>query len=182
MPRPSVLDHLARLYAASDDPWNHRNSPYEAAKYAATLDAVGPGPFAHALEIGCGNASLSRRLASRCDRLTAMDVTPAAVDAARKELSSLPHVAVVQGMAPRDLPDASFDLILLSEVLYFLTPDDIAALGTWLHAHAAGRVVAVNWTGPTDEELDGPRAVALLAETLGFPRTADHGRYRIDVF
>ena len=91
------------------------------------------------------------------------------------------------GSSPMTLPHARPALAALVLALLPLTaaaeaPDDIAALGTWLHAHAAGRVVAVNWTGPTDEELDGPRAVALLAETLGFPRTADHGRYRIDVF
>lgn len=182
MPRESVLDHLARLYAASDDPWNHRSSPYEAAKYRATLEAIGPGPFGNALEIGCGNGTLARRLAPRCARLTAMDVTPAAAEAARAGLADMPHVTVVQGMAPRDLPDESFDLVLLSEVLYFLTPAEIAALGGWLKAHATGRVVAVNWTGPTDEELDGPAAVALLAEGIGPPQTADHGRYRIDVF
>ncbi|TBN39035.1 methyltransferase domain-containing protein [Paracoccus subflavus] len=182
MPRKSVLDHLARLYGRSDDPWNHRTSPYEARKYAATLDTIGPGPFGNALEIGCGNGTLSRRLAPRCRRLTAMDVTPAAVEAARRHLADLPHVAVVHGMAPRDLPDGSFDLILLSEVLYFLTPDDISLLGHWLRGHAAGRIVAVNWTGPTDEELDGPRAVALLAGAIGQPATTDHADYRIDVF
>lgn len=182
MPRKSVLDHLARIYAQGDDPWNHRTSPYEAAKYAATLDAIGPGPFGHALEIGCGNGTLSRRLAPRCRRLTAMDVTPAAVQAARRHLADLPHAAVVAGMAPRDLPDGSFDLVLLSEVLYFLTPHDIARLGDWLQGHATGRIVAVNWTGPTDEELDGPRAVALLAGAIGQPGTTEHEGYRIDVF
>lgn len=182
MPRPSVLDHLARLYAASDDPWDHRTSPYEAAKYQATLEAIGVGPFDNALEIGCGNGSLSRRLAPRCRRLTAMDVTPAAVAAARRHLADLPHVAVIRAMAPQGLPDGPFDLVLLSEVLYFLTPDDIALLGGWLLTHATGRVVAVNWTGPTDEELDGLRAVALLAKAIGQPATTDQGDYRIDVF
>lgn len=183
MPRESVLDHLARLYAASDDPWDHRSSPYEAAKYDATLEAIGPDPFADALEIGCGNGTLARRLAPRCERLTAMDVTPAAVAIARSHLADLPQVSVVEGMAPRDLPDRAFDLVLLSEVLYFLTPEDISGLGAWLKAHATGHTVAVTWTGSTSEdELDGPRAVSLLADVLGPPASTDHGRYRIDVF
>ena len=182
MPRKSVLDHLAGLYARSDDPWDHRTSPYEAAKYAATLEAIGPGPFDSALEIGCGNGTLSRLLAPRCRRLTAMDVTPVAVDAARRHLAVLSHVAVIRAVAPHDLPIGPFDLVLLSEVLYFLTPDDISLLGRWLRGHAMGHIVAVNWTGPTDEELDGPRAVALLADAIGPPVAADHGDYRIDVF
>lgn len=182
MPRKSVLDHLARIYARSDDPWNHRTSPYEAAKYAATLDAIGSGPFENALEIGCGNGTLARGLAPRCHRLTAMDVTPAAVESARRHLANLPHVAVIRAMAPHDLPDGPFDLVVLSEVLYFLTPDDIALLGGWLDAHATGCTVAVNWTGSTDEELDGPRAVALLSGVIGQPGTTEHEGYRIDVF
>lgn len=182
MPRRSVLDHLARLYAASDDPWDHRTSPYEAAKYQATLDAIGPGPFSSALEIGCGNGTLTRRLAPRCRRLTALEATPAAAALARRDLADLDHVSVLDAVAPRDLPDGPFDLVLMSEVLYFLTPRDIAQLGAWLRRHATGPVIAVNWTGPTAEELDGPGAIALLARVLGAPRTTDHGRYRIDRF
>ena len=45
-----------------------------------------------------------------------------------------------------------------------------------------GRVIAVNWTGPTDEPLDGPGAVARLSRTSGEGvTTAFHG-FRIDVF
>ena len=73
MPLSETLAHLAGLYAASEDPWNHRSSPYEAAKYEATLAAIGPGPFENALEIGCGNGELARRLAPRCRRECVLD-------------------------------------------------------------------------------------------------------------
>ena len=182
MPRKDVLDHLSRLYAASDDPWDHRSSRYEAGKYAATLAAIGAGPFHAALEIGCGNGTLARRLAPRCRSLVAMECIPAAAALARTALSGFAQARVVPGTAPQDLPDMRPDLVLLSEVLYFLTPADIRELGEWLLAHATGPILAVNWTGPTDEPLDGPEAVALLAQTLGPPATEDRGRYRIDRF
>ena len=51
MPSRDVLDHLSGLYATSDDPWQHRTSPYEAEKFKRTLAAIGPDPFAEALEI-----------------------------------------------------------------------------------------------------------------------------------
>ncbi|MDH2329163.1 SAM-dependent methyltransferase [Cereibacter sp. SYSU M97828] len=182
MPHPDVIDHLTRLYAANDDPWNHRSSPYEAEKYAATLSCLGPGPFAEVLEIGCGNGELALRLASRCERLVAMDCIAAAVEAARSTLSSLQKVQVLMGSAPQDLPSMQPDLVVLSEVLYFLTPDEIAGLGRWLRRHAKGPIVAVNWTGPTDEPLTGSIAVELLAQELTVIKTLRHEDFRIDVF
>lgn len=182
MPRKDVLDHLSRLYAASDDPWHHRSSAYEAEKYDTTLAAIGQGPFRHALEIGCGNGTLARLLAPRCRHLTVMECIPAAARLARTTLADMAQVTVIQGTAPQGLPDIRPDLVLLSEVLYFLTPAEIRELADWLLTRSRGPVVAVNWTGPTDEPLDGASAVDLLAGFLGQPRTSDHGAYRIDLF
>lgn len=182
MPSRDVLDHLAGLYAASDDPWQHRTSPYEAEKFKRTLAAIGPGPFAEALEIGCGNATLARLLAPRCRRLVAMDCIPAAIRAARTALSDQPQAEVIEGAAPAGLPPLRPDLVLLSEVLYFLQPAEIDQLGQWLLDRTRGRVIAVNWTGPTDEPLDGPGAVARLSRTLGEGVTSAFHGFRIDVF
>lgn len=182
LPRKDVLDHLSRLYAASDDPWAHRSSSYEAGKYDATLAAIGDGPFDNALEIGCGNGTLARRLVPLCRNLTVIECIPAAAALARAALAGCTQARVIHGTAPQDLPQLRPDLVLLSEVLYFLTPGEIRDLGCWLLAHSAGPVVAVNWTGATDEPLDGTAAVALLADMLGPPATDDRGAYRIDRF
>ncbi|WP_045392949.1 SAM-dependent methyltransferase [Falsirhodobacter sp. alg1] len=182
MPRKETLRHLSGLYAATDDPWNHRTSPYEAAKYAATLDAIGPGPFDNALEIGCGNGTLLARLAPRCRRLTGIDCVRAAALAARAAVAGLPHVQVLEGSVPEDLPDLVPDLVLLSEVMYFLTHADIHALCGWLRGTRA-RVVCVNWLGPTDEELDGQSALDTFRQALGQSGTGQaFGKFRIDMF
>ncbi len=182
MPNKQVIEHLVGLYAASEDPWNHHTSAYEAAKYRETLATIGPGPFHLALEIGCGNGSLARLLAPRCERLIVMDCIPAACTAARKHLAGLAHVSVLEGTAPDGLPAIWPDLIVLSEVLYFMTPAEIARLAEFLRSHARGPIIAVNWTGPTDEPLDGPHAVALLAQALGEHATRYFDGYRIDWF
>lgn len=182
MPRPEVIAHLHRLYEGSDDPWDHRASPFEAEKYRRTLEAIGPGPFAHALEIGCGIGELSRRLAPRCRRLTMMDCIPKALRAARAAVAGMDHVEVLLGAAPQDLPAIRPDLILLSEVLYFLTPDEIGQLAAWIARAGTGTVVAINWTGPTDEELTGPAAVTELARHLPLTATRAFPDFRIDRF
>jgi len=182
LPSENVLVHLTRLYAFNEDPWHHRTSAYEAGKYAATLDVIGPGPFNEALEVGCGNGTLATLLAQRCQRLTVMECIPAAMALARRALAAHNNLTFIEGAAPDALPDMQPDLILLSEVLYFLTPDDILQLGNWLLVHATGPVVAVNWTGPTDEQLDGNAAISLLSQTLGDPAMQSHKGFRIDIF
>lgn len=179
MPHSHVIDHLSRLYAAGDDPWDHRTSPSEAAKFDATLAALGPNRFYEALEIGSGNGTLAARLEPRCERLTLVECIPAAAALAR---AAVPKATVILGSAPADLPELKPDLVVLSEVLYFLTEDEILALARWLRANAKGPVIAVNWTGPTDEELDGGTAVRVLSTGLGTPKTAMHDCFRIDRF
>ena len=182
MPLESTLRHLTSLYAGCDDPWNHRASPYEQSKFAATLAAVGEGPFRNALEIGCGNGTLLALLAPRCDRLTGVDCIPRAVTLARKAVAEHPHVDVLEACIPEKLPALQTDLVLLSEVLYFLGEAEIRQLAAWLLARRP-RIVCVNWLGSTDEDQDGTSAMRTFQSAFGSSgRTTLHDSYRIDVF
>ena len=182
MPRDSTLAHLQALYRASDDPWQHRTSSYEQAKFAETVRATGGGPFRAGLEIGCGNGTLSRLLAALCEKLTAIDCIPAAIAAAGQALRGMPNVEVILGIVPDDLPAISPDLVVLSEVLYFLEPSEVVGLADWIAANVQGTVVCVNWTGPTDEPMSGEQAVSLFLGLLKMdPETIRHEKYRIDV-
>lgn len=172
MPDPRTLAHLSALYQGSDDPWQHRSSAYEQRKYAATLDMIGPARVAQGLEIGCGNGTLTARLLPLCDRLVAIDCVAEAAGLAR---AAAPGALVLCGQAPADLPDIRPDLVVLSEVLYYLRPDEIADLAAWLRDRMppGGRVAIVSWTGETGETLRGPEAARLLAAGLA-PRQAQH--------
>jgi cyclopropane fatty-acyl-phospholipid synthase-like methyltransferase len=135
------------LYRQDPDPWGYETSGYERAKYDATLEACGPGPFAHALELGSSIGVLSARLADRCRRLTTVDGSPTAVQAARRRLDGRPAVDSVLGELPDAIPDGPFDLVLASEILYYLAPE--ALQGTLDRVRdttaAAARLVAVHW-------------------------------------
>src|SRR5690349_510198 len=48
------------LYTKEKDPWRFASSPYEQAKYAATLQALPVARFTDALEIGCSIGVLTR--------------------------------------------------------------------------------------------------------------------------
>ena len=120
------------------------------AKYAATLDACGPGPFASALELGASIGVFTGRLAPRCRRLITLDAAPTAVTAARAHLAGVDgagHTDVRLGTIPADLPDGPFDLVVASEILYYLDADELqATLDRLAELLAPGaRLVAVHW-------------------------------------
>ncbi len=179
--------HFDRLYAANADPWGFRTSGYEHDKYRATLAALPDRRFRSALEVGCSIGELTRRLAPRCDRLLGLDLSEAALREAEAACAGLDGVGFRRAAVPADWPDGAFDLVVLSEVLYFLVPDDLAAVaGRCLGSlEPGGVVVLVNWTGPTDDPLSGDDAAELFiagtAARLRAVRQERHPGYRLDV-
>jgi cyclopropane fatty-acyl-phospholipid synthase-like methyltransferase len=149
------------LYRRHGDPWGYATSPYERDKYRATLDACGLGPFANALELGASIGVLSAALAPRCQRLVTIDAAPTAVHAARERLAGSDHAEAILGTIPAAIPQDSYDLVVASEILYYLEADALEqtlaiVTGSLL---ASGRLVAVHWrpAGPerpfTGEEV-----------------------------
>jgi SAM-dependent methyltransferase len=173
------------LFRADPDPWQFETSGYERRKRAATLAALGEGRFAHAAEIGCATGLLARDLAPRCDALLAIDVSAGALQIASVNLRGFAHVTLQQSEVPSEPIGGPFDLIMLSEVLYFLSPAEVEETSQ-LAARAltpGGQCVLVNWTGPNDLPLDGDAAVAVFTAAgpwrVSRQITDDH--YRIDV-
>ena len=175
-------DALEALYASGDDPWDFRGSAYERAKFAATAAALPRPRYRSALEIGCGNGELARRLAPRCDAYAGLDAVEAALDAARR---AVPEARFVQGFVPCALPDGDHDLIVLSEVLYFLDADAIDALADQIDRRWPGAdLVCVTWRGPSGNPLEGEAALALFlaaCEDRPVSTARIEDRYRIDL-
>ncbi|MEE4154687.1 MAG: SAM-dependent methyltransferase [Erythrobacter sp.] len=176
------------LFADDRDPWSFETSDYERSKRAATLAALGERRFACALEIGCAQGVLTEQLAPACDTLLAMDISEVALKRASARLAHQPHVQFRQGEIPRAWPEEGqcrpFDLILLSEVLYFLSAEEVER--TSIAAHRAlssqGICLLVNWTGPTDLPLGGDAVVRLFEMSAPWKGTLrkQNGRYRLD--
>ncbi|SHE85658.1 Nodulation protein S (NodS) [Loktanella atrilutea] len=174
----SVLDHLETLYARTDDPWDFATSPYEQDKFKATRAALSRVRYRFGLEIGCGNGALARHLAPLCDRYTGIDAIARAVEAARR---AVPDAHFQQGTYPCDLPLADADLMVLSEVLYFLTPAMIRQLAKEVLETAQGvEVVCVTYLGDTAQALQGLDTLAIFDKVVPLSPVVDTGRYRID--
>lgn len=165
------FDALYRLN--SGDPWQYEQRWYEKRKREITLAVLPKKKFSRGIEIGCSNGVLSEQLAERCAFLYCMDAHITAVELAQARLNHYPHfeVDVVEGIVPQALPDQCFDLIVLSEILYYLTADALNALIGWLKAHLSpeGVILACHWRKPiTGFDLDGEKVHIELRKKLSY--------------
>jgi SAM-dependent methyltransferase len=180
-------ERFERHYEASADPWSYRDSAYEREKYAATLAALPPRSFDRALEVGCSIGVFSGLLAPRCGRLVAIDFSARAVALAREHLAAEQNVEVVQASFPEQVPGGDWDLIVCSEVLYYLDEPALGRALEWLHAQLSSGaiVVAVSWRGTGAEEpLLGDDVHDLLESRFAVWHALDarHPGYRLDRF
>lgn len=154
-------------YRENPDPWSYEHSPYEQAKYAATLDACGPGPFTSALELGGSIGVFTELLAPRCELLTSIDLARTAAEMARRRLGGLQGVEVLRGVIPQDIPARDYDLVVASEILYYLTPEAFERTLAVIRARLVpgGRLVAVHWRpGGSERPLTGAAVHARLRD------------------
>ncbi len=174
-------------YLTDPDPWNYRESAYEQRKYAATLEACGPGPFADALELGGSIGVFSALLAPRCDRLVTIDASPTAVGHARARLAPFPQAAAIVGAIPADVPAEEYDLVVASEILYYLTDSELEATLALLARCLPGgaSLVAVHWrpAGPErPRTAEQAHATLKAAPWLSWARSEHTADYLLDVF
>ncbi|RMB26276.1 nodulation protein S (NodS) [Sphingomonas sp. PP-F2F-G114-C0414] len=180
--------YFEALYKDRGDPWHFETSAYEAAKYDATLAALPGDRFGSALEVGCANGVLTTRLAQRCDSLLAVDVSDTALTAARARCGEQSNVRVERRRLPAEAPDGAFDLVLLSEVVYYWDSADISRLADYLRTAVlpGGHILLVHWIGETDYPKSGDDAVAELKVALGeavtVVRSDRYDAYRLDLW
>lgn len=177
--------YFERLYRDADDPWDYEASPYEAAKYAATLAALPRARYRRAAELGCSIGVLTAGLAERADAVLALDVSPEALDRARARCARHAHVRFERRVLPAEAPEGPFDLAVLSEVGYYLSPADLDRLAERLAGavEPGGHLALVHWTGETDYPQTAAAVHArFLSDGLWRPLRDGHtAHYRLDV-
>ena len=159
------------LYHDNSDPWHYQTRWYEKRKRDMCLAVLPQAKYATAIELGCGNGVFSELLAPRCHALLSIDGHHQAVQLAQQRVSNFPHVKVILGVIPdalstlnnttlcddslsddslsNDLPanKSAFDLIVISEILYYLSPTDIDTVIVWIKQHiaAGGTLLCCHW-------------------------------------
>lgn len=131
--QPTDDTALEDLHRSAADPWGVEDRWYEQRKRELLLAVLPRRRFRRGVEIGCSTGALTLALAPRCESLVALEASPTALAAARARLADEPHVELVGAKAPAGWPPApdGVDLVVLSEVGYFLSPaalDELAGL------------------------------------------------------
>jgi predicted O-methyltransferase YrrM len=169
------------MYAASDDPWELGTRWYEQRKYAITMASLPDLRYRHAFEPGCSIGTLTQSLAQRCDHVTSIDVAEAALRTADARLTAAgcrDRVTLLQSSLDHTWPDGPFDLIVLSEVAYYLDADHLSSVlrRGCARLEKGTTVVAAHWRhAVADYPLDGDAAHEIIADT---PELARLCRYR----
>ncbi|MGB8287627.1 glycosyltransferase [Rhizobium ruizarguesonis] len=133
-PRPEEKNAIPPIRSEEDywehiferpDPWNYV-SVYEQIKYAQTLSLI-PEGIEKALELACAEGIFTEKLARRVGRLTATDISQRAIDRAIERCRDHRNVDLhVLDFVKSDLPPEQ-DLVVCSEVLYYMKDEEILA-------------------------------------------------------
>ncbi|MDR4532948.1 PIG-L family deacetylase [Glutamicibacter sp. PS] len=167
------------LYLQRGDPWDYRSSRYEQRKQDIVLASLPRAHYGAVLELGCSIGLQTAELAARSDRLVGVDASATAVAQALAQVADLAHVTLVQATLPGQWPPLepdSMDLVVLSEIGYFLAADELAQ--TLRHSaevlRPGGELLLCHWLHPIEGwPLDG-QAVHRMAQALDWPRLLQH--------
>jgi len=165
--------YFDRMYAADADPWQLSSRWYEKRKYAITLAMLPDRRYRHAFEPGCSIGTLTTLLTPRCDHVTAVDVADAAVrtaDARLREAGLRDRVTLARASLDSAWPPGPFDLLVLSEVAYYLTAEKLAEVlrRECPRLRPGATVIAAHWRHEVaDYPLTGDEAHTVIAATPG---------------
>lgn len=185
---PGVV--FEEMYRSAEDPWDFASSWYERRRYDATTALLPDERYRRAFEPGCSVGELTRRLSERCDAVIAWDASASAVARAGRVCAGCPGVELGVGTVPGHWPDGSFDLVVLSEIGYYVDRDGVARLRDRAieSLDPGGVLIAVHWLGHSaDHVLHGDDVhEVLLASPLDHvvthrDRAIDPG-FRTDVW
>jgi predicted TPR repeat methyltransferase len=133
--------------------------------------------------------SFTEVIAPHVTDLLAIDVSEAAIQQAKQRMRGNPHVHLESRTLPADFPDGPFDLIVASDVLYYLTVDELGSCLRLIEERLApgGALVAVHNIPRVGTLLNGNELHDFLAEhttmkhTLAERVELGKGRpYRVD--
>jgi SAM-dependent methyltransferase len=159
-------EYFEEKYRADIDPWRFRTSDYERGKYEATIETLTKDRYSTALEVGCSIGVLTKLLSARCVNLLAIDVSATALAAARCVNDQ--NVKFQVANLPVEFPQGTFDLIVLSEVLYYFSAPDLEQVADCCMKSLSrdGDIVLCHWLGETDYPLTGIEASELFARQI----------------
>lgn len=165
--------YFDEMYAGAQDPWRLSTRWYEQRKYAITLGLLPERRYRHGFEPGCSIGTLTAQLAGRCDHLTATDVVEAALrgaDTRLRDAGCRDRVTLLRSSLDAAWPPGPFDLLVLSEVAYYLQADALASVlrRECPLLQPGANIVAAHWRHiVADYPLTGDAAHTVISQIPG---------------
>ena len=178
------------MYRQAEDPWDFAESPYERSRYERIIAHIPADRYRRAFEPGCSVGVLTELLSQRCGSVHATDIAPTALARARARCRACRNVRI-DGSGIE--PGGPVDLIVFSEVGYYLEPDRLAEVLQRLvdALEPGGRLIACHWTGASADHVQTGAAVHVAVDeacagwhhhATEAHRDADHDGYLLDVW
>jgi SAM-dependent methyltransferase len=172
--KPIDVAGFEHKFRENIDPWDYASSPFERFKRRVLIRTCGLAKHGRVLELGCANGETTRALKRISLRLLAVDGSMTAIAAAKRRLGGSAHVSFSCLTIPEEMPQGPFDLIIISELAYYLPPHRLSLLGRRVSASLAygGRAVVLNHRrmfgdGAQHPALAHQRLIFLLKRSLG---------------
>jgi len=189
--------YFETVFAESRDPWSYATL-FEQRKYDQTMSLVETsGRTERILEIACAEGMLTERLARVASHVLATDIAQIAIDRTSARCAVLPNVQVQRLDVTADPVPTGYDVIVCSEVLYYVGGRDAVAEIAKKLADAlaiGGRIVMTHSNvvvdDPTSPGLDwdvpigakGIGEVFAATPSLRFSREIRTPLYRVQLF
>jgi SAM-dependent methyltransferase len=178
-----------RKFRVDIDPWNYTRSSFEHFKRGVLLRACGLSKRGRVLELGCAIGETTRHLARLSCHLTAVDASPTALAEAARRTSHLSNIVLRLANLPDQMPKEKFDLIVVSELVYYLRAHQVKRLAERLIGGLSrgGIAVLLNHRRPFEDASVLPGLAhrdlcRRLARHLRLVRKEAYPRFDVAVF
>lgn len=143
---PISVNGFERKFLENIDPWDYTHSKFEHFKRRILVRACGLYKHGRGLDIGCAIGETTHCLAPFCMSLVGLDASATALKEARRRLGVDNRIALVKAVVPEKMPHGPFDLIVVSEIAYYLPAHKLFSLGRKVIAALAprGRIVILH--------------------------------------
>ena len=119
--------------------------------WTAVADAIGIRAGMNVLDVGCGTGGFCELAAARGAAVHGLDVTPTAIDRARRRVPDGQFEVGLMEELP--WPDDRFDVVTGFNAFQYALDVDMALSEAWRVSRPGGRLAICKWTRPQDNEL-----------------------------
>jgi 2-polyprenyl-3-methyl-5-hydroxy-6-metoxy-1,4-benzoquinol methylase len=123
--RSHTPERFNRFYWLDKDPFGAKNSKYETSKQDRLLELISRRKSQRGLDVGCGNGYLTRRIAEHCQHLEGIDFASRAIHLAQENCKEQSDISLNVADIRSYESDEPFDLLICSEVLYYLQGQEL---------------------------------------------------------